>query len=116
MPSSPASRKLAGLDTVCHSGGWGCCTGLGTSVRVGMLSRSDSQVNSGSVQAVTMRRAASSSSASVPSGSMPKVAHSAPPERARPSSTRPFERWSSTAARSATRSGWLILNGDSTPA
>ena len=30
MPSSPAMRKLLGDDTVCHSGGWGCCTGFGT--------------------------------------------------------------------------------------
>ena len=116
MPSSPAMRKLLGDDTVCHSAGCGRCTGFGTTVRVGMLSRSDSQLNSGSVHAATHRRAVSSSSASVASGSMPNVAHSAPPERARPSSTRPFERWSSTAARSATRSGWLILNGVSTPA
>src|SRR6185503_19190689 len=73
MPSSPAMRKLPGDDTVCQIGGCGCCTGFGTTVRAGMSSRSDCQVNSGSVHAVTHSRAVSSSSASVASGSMPNV-------------------------------------------
>ena len=81
-----------------------------------MSSRSDFHENSASVQAFTAKRPASLSSARVPSGSTPKVAHSAPPDRARPNSARPSDKWSSTAMRSATRKGWLILNGVSTPA
>ncbi len=83
-PSSPARRKLPGVETVCHIGGCGCCTGLGTTVRAGMLSRSDSHANSGSVHAFTINRAASSSSTSVPSPSMPNVVHSAPPDAREP--------------------------------
>ena len=49
------------------------------------------------------------------SGSTPKAVHSVPPERARPTSMRPPVTRSAKAARSATRSGWLILNGARIP-
>ncbi len=36
-PRSPAMANDAGVETVCHSRGCGCCSGLGTSVRGGIV-------------------------------------------------------------------------------
>ena len=114
-PSSPAIWNESGLVQVCQSGGCGFCSGFGTTSRSGIESSSLSHLKECSVHMRGSMSSASRSCAREVSGSTPKAVHSVPPERARPTSMRPPVTRSAKAARSATRSGWLILNGARIP-
>ena len=102
----------SGLAVACHSGGWGCWNGFGTTFRCGILNSLPSHSISSSVQAFTMNSSASSCCARVSCGliwnpsSSVRVA-----DRPVPNSSRPSHRWSSVAAISAARIGWLYAMG-----
>ena len=99
------SRRLQAT----HSGGWGFCSGLGTTLRGGIRKNSESQPANGS--STNMRAIASIASSHISrlrSRRTPKPPSSAA-ELASPvpKSTRPPETRSSVAIRSATRAGWF---------
>ena len=108
MPRSPASTADSGCVPDIHSGGCGCWIGLGSTLRVGILNVGESQENSSWVHILGIMRSASSHSARVSAGSIPKPSSSsADAERPVPNSRRPLHMMSSTAAISAARTGWL---------
>jgi hypothetical protein len=96
-----------------HSGGWGFCIGLGTTLRTGISKNRPSYPANGS--STNMRVTASSASSHwsrFSSRSMRKPPSSALDDASPvPKSTRPSEIRSSVAMRSATRAVWLKLNG-----
>ncbi len=99
------SRRLQAT----HRGGWGVCTGLGTTLRGGICTKVPSTPPKGvSVMQRTATSSPSSHAARLTSGSMPNPRSSASEEDSPdPNSTRPLETRSSMAMRSATRAGWL---------
>ena len=114
-PRSAASKADEGWVPAIHMGGCGFCSGLGTTLRVGIFIRSLSHENSSCVHIFGIIRIASSHSSRFVSGSTPKGSISkAVAERPVPNSSRPLLTISSIAARSATRIGWLYPNGSST--
>ncbi len=116
MPRSAASRSVPGEVTVTHSGGCGSCTGLGTTGRSGKENVVPSYAVRSSVQSLGSTCTYSSQEIFVLSGSALNPPSSVMVEaRAVPTSRRPPETMSSTAARSATRMGWLICGTQTTP-
>ena len=110
-PRSAASSSVPGLVTVTHIGGWGFCTGFGSTGRSGIEKRSPRRTRTRSCgpHAGASRARTRPSAFFVVSGSAPKPPSSVQVEaRAVPNSSRPPERMSRTAARSATRIGWFI--------
>ena len=109
MPFSAASRMVSRREQATQSGGWGFCTGLGTTLRGGIDTKRPSTPVKGSS---VMHRTATSSPSSQASRFSSKVL-AKPPSSATlddspdPKSTRPFETRSSIATRSAVRAGWL---------
>ena len=102
MPRSAASSSVPGEVTVTHSGGCGCCTGLGRIARSGTENDVPCQLKRSSVHMRGSARIVSSQVCLVVSGSISKPASSLQvDERAVPNSSRPPDRMSSTAARSA---------------
>ena len=99
---------VSGDDTATHSGGWGCCMGLGTMARGGQEKNSEFQENWSRIHIWGMARSESSHISLVWSGSIPKPPSSVQVvDRPVPNSRRPLEMMSSQAARSAARTGWL---------
>ena len=92
-----------------HSGGWGFCSGLGTTLRGGMRTNSESQPANGS--STNIRVIASIASSHISrffARSTRKPPSSAAEEDSPvPKSTRPSQTRSRVATRSATRAGWL---------
>ena len=107
-PISPAFLKLSGWLQATHRGGWGDWTGLGITERGGMVKNCPSWEKGSSVHILGIIEMASSHWALVSSGltSKPSISISVV-DRPVPRSTLPLLRMSSTAARSATRTGWL---------
>ena len=115
MPRSAASSSVPGEVTVTHSGGCGCCTGLGRIARSGTENDVPCQLKRSSVHMRGSARIVSSQVCLVVSGSISKPASSLHvDERAVPNSSRPPDRMSSTAARSAMRTGWFIFGTHTT--
>ena len=111
MPFWAARRIVSRREQATHSGGCGFWTGLGTTLRGGILTYSPSTPVNG---CSTMQRSATSRPSShcsrFSAGSMPKPASSASlDDSPEPNSTRPFDTRSSIATRSAVRAGWLKL-------
>ncbi len=122
-PYCAARRTVSGFVHARNSGGWGSCTGRGTTVCGGrpggcwIVSSSESHWMVSSRQQCPMNLSASSTWGVVSSGSTPHSDSScAVPPRAAPRFSRPSEMMSSIAARSATRTGWLYPNGMHTAA
>ena len=108
MPRSAASSSVPGLDTATHIGGWGFWYGLGSTARVGMEKYSPSKPKRSLVHILGSAWTNSSQLFLVSSGLARKPPNSVQvAERPVPNSSRPPERMSSTAARSAMRIGWL---------
>ncbi len=109
MPFSAASRIVSRLLQATHSGGWGFWTGLGTTLRGGMVTNSPSTPPKGvSVMHRTATSSPSSQASRLRAGSIRKPPSSASEEDSpEPNSTRPPETRSSIAIRSAVRAGWL---------
>jgi hypothetical protein len=103
------SRRLHATQT----GGCGFCTGLGTTLRGGMVTYGPAwPVNGVSVRHRSATRSPSSHIARFSSGSTRKPPSSASDEDSpEPKSARPFDTRSSIATRSATRAGWLNGGG-----
>ena len=99
------SRRLQAT----HSGGWGFCTGLGTTLRGGMLTnRPCTPPNGVSVMQRMATSRPSSQASRLVSWSTPNPASSASEDDSpEPNSTRPSDTRSSMAIRSAVRAGWL---------
>ena len=115
MPRSAASSSVPGVVTVTHIGGCGSCTGLGSTGRSGIDTVAPSWATRSSVHSRGSRCTYSSHEIFVVSGSTPKPPSSVHVDaRAVPNSSRPPERMSSTAARSATRIGWFICGTHTT--
>ncbi len=115
MPRSAASSSVPGLVTVTHSGGCGSCTGFGSTLRSGIVNASPSYSKGSSAHRRGRTRTYSSQCFLVRSGSAsnpPSSVHV--PDRAVPTSSRPPERMSSAAQRSATRIGWFISGTQTT--
>ena len=113
MPLRPASSHVCGLVAAAHIGGCGCWSGFGMMLRDGMETKRPWYSNGSSVH---MRGMISSDSCHMSrdcSVSISKPACSNWLERPVPNSTRPFDRMSSAATRSATRIGWLNRCGSS---
>ena len=116
MPQRAASRMVSRRLQATHSGGWGFWRGLGTTLRGGICSHLPSQPANG-VSTIMRDRASTWSVhwSRLVSQSTPK-----PPSSARddaspvPRSTRPPDRRSSVAARSATLAVWLNSSGNCT--
>ena len=109
MPFSAASRIVSRRLHATHSGGCGFCTGLGTTLRGGIVTNSPSTPVNGDS---TMQRMAvcnpSSQASRLRIGSIWKPASSASlDDSPLPNSTRPLDTRSSIEMRSATRAGWL---------
>ncbi len=85
-------------------------------LRLSIWKFSLSQENSCSVQILGSISNVSCIWSRASSGGMLNSRHSGAVERARPTSRRPWLMWSRNAARSATRTGWLKLNGARTAA
>jgi hypothetical protein len=108
MPSFPICRWPSRLVVAPQIGGWGSCSGFGSTRRRGIDQYSPSNSYSSFVQQPTMCPSASRHMGRVSRGSMPKPSSSSRvAERPLPSSTRPSESRSSTATDSAVRTGWL---------
>ena len=92
-----------------HNGGWGFCTGLGTTLRGGIVTNLPSTpVNGSSVMHRTATSRPSSQASRLVTGSMPNPPSSASDDDSPdPNSTRPPDTRSSMATRSAVRAGWL---------
>ena len=115
MPRSAASSSVPGVVTVTHIGGWGTCTGLGSTGRSGIETVAPWWDTRSSVHSRGRRWTYSSHEIFVVSGSTPKPPSSVHVDaRAVPNSSRPPERMSRTAARSATRIGWFICGTHTT--
>src|SRR5207237_6126885 len=104
-----ASTKVGGLEHASHIGGCGFEYGLGSTSRAGIRKYRPSYVYGSSRH---MRGICSSASRHIglvsAAGGIAKPAHSVDDEpRPVPNSTRPPERWSMVAIRSATRAGWF---------
>ena len=113
MPLRPAISHDCGLVAAIQIGGCGFCSGFGMMLRGGMLTKRPWYSNGSSVH---MRGMISSDSCHMSrdcSVSISKPACSYWLERPVPNSTRPSDRRSSAATRSATRIGWLNLCGSS---
>lgn len=111
-PSSAAWRSVSVRLHARNSGGCGVCAGRGR-IGCGSMSRSGPWCsNSSFSHAFPMIRSASSTSCVVRSLSTPhRDVSCVVPPRPAPRSSRPPDNRSSIAARSATRAGWLKLNG-----
>src|SRR5579885_899943 len=100
--------EARGCVAACHRGGCGFWSGLGRTDRSGIFRYFPSKLTLSFIHIFGMARTASSHWPIVSSGSIANPPSSCsviePPV---PSSTSPFDRMSSTAARSATRTGWL---------
>ena len=109
MPLRAATRIVSRFVQAIHMGGWGFCSGFGSTLRQGMEKCSPSKPGYGSrtIMLATCS-AASRLMARFCLAGMPK-----PPSSRRvapspiPKSTRPFESRSSVASPSAVRAGWL---------
>src|SRR5262245_51833542 len=109
MPMRPASSTVPGFEAVTQSGGWGRCTGFGSTQRSGTEKYFPCHEKRSCVHIFGIARIDSSHIARVSSAETPKVFTSVEPlPRPVPSSTRPFVRMSIIAICSATRTGWLI--------
>ena len=113
MPFSAASRIVSRREQATHTGGWGFCTGFGTTLRGGICTNWPSTPVKG--VSVMQRNATSRPSCHIArfcAASMPKPPSSASDDDSPvPKSTRPFDTRSSIAMRSATRAGWLNAGG-----
>ena len=96
-----------------HTGGCGFCTGLGTTLRGGMVTCAPAcPVKGVSVRHRSATRRPSSHISRLSSGSIRKPPSSASDDDSPvPKSTRPSERRSRVATRSAMRAGWLNGGG-----
>ena len=113
MPLRAANWIVSRRLHATHSGGCGLWSGLGTTLRGGMLQNSLSQPANGS--STNMRAIAGIASSHISRlrlRSTRKPPSSAAEEDSPvPKSTRPSEIRSSVATRSATRAGWLTAGG-----
>ncbi len=109
IPFSAASRMVSRRLHATHSGGWGFCTGLGMTLRGGMVTKRPATPPNGVSVMHRMATSRPSSQASrLVSRSTPKPANSASDDDSPvPNSTLPFETRSNMAIRSAMRAGWL---------
>ena len=107
MPFSAARRIVSRREHATHSGGWGFWTGLGTTLRGGIVRKRPSAPANGSSTIIRATIASiSSHCARLVSRSTPKPSSSAPLDVSPvPNSTRPPETRSSIATVSATRAG-----------
>ena len=116
IPHCAASRIVSRRLHATHSGGWGFCSGFGTTLRGGICSHLPSQPANG--VSTIMRLTASMWSvhwSRFVSQSTPKPPSSAFDEASPvPRSTRPSDSRSSVATRSATRAVWLNSSGSCT--
>jgi hypothetical protein len=108
-PFSAASRIVSRREHATHSGGCGFCTGLGTTLRGGIVTYLPSTpVNGVSVRQRTAVSRPSSHASRLVTGSTWKPPSSASDDDSpEPNSTRPPDTRSSVATRSAVRAGWL---------
>src|SRR5215813_13898386 len=107
-PRSAASSSVPGVVTATHRGGWGRWYTLGTIVRSGIDQNSPSYAKVSCVHIFGRQRTNSSHDFFVVSGFARKPPSSVQvAERPVPTSSRPPERMSSTAVRSAILMGWL---------
>ena len=106
-PSLPAIVSDSSLPAAIHMRGCGFCSIRGTIVIGAIWKYSPSYWKLSCVQICGIRCRTSSSTGRVSSPSMWKIAHSRGVDRPNPISRRPPLRLSSTAARSARRTGWL---------
>src|SRR5262244_1490468 len=108
-PSSPASMKVGGLEHATHIGGCGLEYGLGSTFRSGIRKYWpwNAYGSSRHMRGICSRDSRHMGLVSAADG-IANPPHSADDEpRPVPNSTRPSERWSIVAMRSATLAGWL---------
>jgi hypothetical protein len=108
IPFCPAISHVDGCVAATHIGGCGFWIGFGITSRSGILKNLPSWLNVSFIHIFGIAATASSHIARESSGFTWKPPSSCSViERPEPNSTRPFDMMSSTAIRSATRTGWL---------
>ena len=109
IPARAAMWMVSRFEHATQMGGWGFCSGLGTTLRQGMEKKRPSKPGYGSITIMLAVCSTASSHISRFSSGFTRNPSSSVREADSPvpQSTRPSEMMSSVARRSATRAGWL---------
>ena len=111
MPQRPARSMVSSCEQAIQIGGCGFCSGLGRTLRRGMSKylpwcSLPPSLNIGKIACTASSNTARLSSMERPNGSSSVMEALSP----MPNSQRPLLSRSSTATRSATRAGWLVVS------